>query len=50
MVKAVRPVNFTEAVVGAPPSTIPGKTVAVDVAVSTNVALVLYWKLKSVGA
>jgi hypothetical protein len=50
VVEAVNPVSFTEAVVGAPPSTIPGRTGAVAVAVSTKVGLVPYSKLKEVGA
>jgi hypothetical protein len=47
-VAADRPVNFTEAVVGAPPLTMPGRTVAV--AVSVNEVLKEYSKLKVVGA
>jgi hypothetical protein len=47
-VAAARPVNFTEAVVGAPPSIMPGRTVAV--AVSVNEALNEYSKLNVVGA
>ena len=47
-VAAVNPVSLTEAVVGAPPSTNPGTTVAVDL--FANVASVPYSKLKVVGA
>ena len=47
-VAATKPVNFTEAVVGAPPSTKPGTTAAV--LVTAKVASVPYSKLKVVGA
>ena len=45
---AANPVSFTEAVVGAPPSTIPGRTGAVVVV--AKVASVPYSKLNEVGA
>jgi hypothetical protein len=48
VVKEVNPASFTEAVVGAPPSTIPGRTGAVVVV--AKVASVPYSKLNEVGA
>ena len=47
-VAADSPVSFTEAVVGAPPSTIPGITVAVELVV--KVESTEYSKLNVVGA
>ena len=48
IVEAFNPSSFTEAVVGAPPSTKPGITVAVDFA--ANVASVPYSNERVVGA
>lgn len=48
IVEALSPVSLTDAVVGAPPSTKPGTTVAVDFV--ANVASLLYSKLNDVGA